>query len=175
MVNIIKLELYKYIAIRLLRLTDNALICSTLYWEIDGNIVENFLWLKLFVTRTRKNFIKINRTLLNTPIITDRKITNRYLYKLTWEMGMWQSPHEPHAKLYHISKCPVLRLNILISNVPLIVPTFSFIVCFLGKAFDITYVRILFYSPRPESFSIYKRSCEECPWIPYQFYRYDGF
>ncbi|KAF5273327.1 hypothetical protein FQR65_LT04750 [Abscondita terminalis] len=40
----------------------------------------------------------------------------------------------------------------------------------LGKAFDITYVRLVFYSPRPESFSIYKRTCEECPWIPYQFY-----
>ncbi|KAK5642602.1 hypothetical protein RI129_008769 [Pyrocoelia pectoralis] len=40
----------------------------------------------------------------------------------------------------------------------------------LGKAFDITYVRLVFYSPRPESFSIYKRTCEDCPWIPYQFY-----
>lgn len=27
----------------------------------------------------------------------------------------------------------------------------------LGKSFDITYIRIVFYSPRPESFAIYKR------------------
>ena len=39
-----------------------------------------------------------------------------------------------------------------------------------GKAFDITYVRIRFMSPRPESFAIYKRSGEGNPWIPYQFY-----
>jgi hypothetical protein len=40
-----------------------------------------------------------------------------------------------------------------------------------GKAFDITYVRLWFYSPRPESFAIYKRTSEDGPWIPYQFYR----
>ncbi|XP_069688400.1 laminin subunit gamma-1 [Periplaneta americana] len=40
----------------------------------------------------------------------------------------------------------------------------------LRKAFDITYVRLWFYSPRPESFAIYKRTSEDGPWIPYQFY-----
>lgn len=40
----------------------------------------------------------------------------------------------------------------------------------LRKAFDITYVRIRFMSPRPESFAIYKRTRAEGPWIPYQFY-----
>ncbi|XP_013114833.1 laminin subunit gamma-1 [Stomoxys calcitrans] len=40
----------------------------------------------------------------------------------------------------------------------------------LRKSFDITYVRLLFRSPRPESFAIYKRTCETCPWIPYQYY-----
>lgn len=40
----------------------------------------------------------------------------------------------------------------------------------LRKSFDITYVRLLFRSPRPESFAIYKRTCEMCPWIPYQYY-----
>jgi coxsackievirus/adenovirus receptor len=40
-----------------------------------------------------------------------------------------------------------------------------------GKAFDITYVRLWFYSPRPESFAIYKRTSEDGPWTPYQFYR----
>lgn len=42
----------------------------------------------------------------------------------------------------------------------------------LGKAFEITYVRLRFHSPRPESFAIYKKTCgaESCPWIPYQYY-----
>ncbi|GLH05169.1 Netrin-A [Gryllus bimaculatus] len=40
----------------------------------------------------------------------------------------------------------------------------------LRKAFDITYVRLWFYSPRPESFAIYKRTTQDGPWIPYQFY-----
>lgn len=44
-----------------------------------------------------------------------------------------------------------------------------------GKAFDITYIRLLFYSPRPESFAIYKKSTEDGPWIPYQFYRWTAF
>ncbi|XP_012941612.1 laminin subunit gamma-1, partial [Aplysia californica] len=39
------------------------------------------------------------------------------------------------------------------------------------KAYDITYVNLRFYSPRPESFAIYKRSTEDAPWVPYQFYR----
>ncbi|XP_016934621.2 laminin subunit gamma-1 [Drosophila suzukii] len=40
----------------------------------------------------------------------------------------------------------------------------------LGKSYDITYVSILFRSPRPESFTIYKRTSQTGPWIPYQFY-----
>ncbi|XP_018901355.2 laminin subunit gamma-1 isoform X1 [Bemisia tabaci] len=40
----------------------------------------------------------------------------------------------------------------------------------LHKAFDITYIRLLFWSPRPESFAIYKRTVENGPWIPYQYY-----
>ncbi|XP_044268909.1 laminin subunit gamma-1 isoform X1 [Tribolium madens] len=40
----------------------------------------------------------------------------------------------------------------------------------LGKAFDITYVRLWFYSPRPESFSIFKKTAENASWIPYQYY-----
>lgn len=40
----------------------------------------------------------------------------------------------------------------------------------LGKSFDITYIRIVFYSPRPESFAIYKRVNQDGSWIPYQFY-----
>ncbi|KAL5277341.1 LAMC3 family protein [Megaselia abdita] len=40
----------------------------------------------------------------------------------------------------------------------------------LGKSFDITYIRIVFASPRPESFSIYKRVTQTGPWVPYQFY-----
>ncbi|CAH2020454.1 unnamed protein product [Acanthoscelides obtectus] len=41
----------------------------------------------------------------------------------------------------------------------------------LYKAFDITYVRLIFYSPRPESFFISKKTAADGPWIPYQYYR----
>ncbi|KAK6627638.1 hypothetical protein RUM44_010117 [Polyplax serrata] len=40
----------------------------------------------------------------------------------------------------------------------------------LHKAYDITYVRLLFQSPRPESFVIYKRTTQDGPWIPYQYF-----
>uniref|UniRef100_A0A8C7SDZ8 Laminin, gamma 1 n=1 Tax=Oncorhynchus mykiss TaxID=8022 RepID=A0A8C7SDZ8_ONCMY len=40
----------------------------------------------------------------------------------------------------------------------------------LGKAFDITYVRLKFHTSRPESFAIYKRTSEDGPWTPYQYY-----
>uniref|UniRef100_A0A452H759 Laminin subunit gamma-1 n=1 Tax=Gopherus agassizii TaxID=38772 RepID=A0A452H759_9SAUR len=38
------------------------------------------------------------------------------------------------------------------------------------KAFDITYVRLKFHTSRPESFAIYKRTREDGPWVPYQYY-----
>ncbi|KAJ8357310.1 hypothetical protein SKAU_G00201040 [Synaphobranchus kaupii] len=40
----------------------------------------------------------------------------------------------------------------------------------LGKSFDITYVRLKFHTSRPESFVIYKRTSEDGPWQPYQYY-----
>ncbi|CAD6189415.1 unnamed protein product [Caenorhabditis auriculariae] len=40
----------------------------------------------------------------------------------------------------------------------------------LGKSFDITYVRLKFISPRPESFAIYKKTTPEDEWKPWQFY-----
>nr|XP_055055591.1 laminin subunit gamma-3 [Misgurnus anguillicaudatus]XP_055055592.1 laminin subunit gamma-3 [Misgurnus anguillicaudatus]XP_055055593.1 laminin subunit gamma-3 [Misgurnus anguillicaudatus] len=40
----------------------------------------------------------------------------------------------------------------------------------LGKAFEITYVRLKFYTSRPESFAIYKRTEDNGPWQPYQYY-----
>ncbi|KAH9630190.1 hypothetical protein HF086_000750 [Spodoptera exigua] len=40
----------------------------------------------------------------------------------------------------------------------------------LGKAYDITYVRIVFYSPRPQSFAIYKKTSEERDWEPFQYF-----
>ncbi|KAJ7988356.1 hypothetical protein DPEC_G00322710 [Dallia pectoralis] len=40
----------------------------------------------------------------------------------------------------------------------------------LGKAYEITYVRLKFHTSRPESFAIYKRTREDGPWIPYQYY-----
>ncbi|XP_042251436.1 laminin subunit gamma-3 [Thunnus maccoyii] len=40
----------------------------------------------------------------------------------------------------------------------------------LGKAFEITYIRLKFYTSRPESFAVYKRTEEDGPWLPYQYY-----
>ncbi|XP_073695806.1 laminin subunit gamma-3 [Garra rufa] len=40
----------------------------------------------------------------------------------------------------------------------------------LGKSFEITYVRLKFYTSRPESFAIYKRTEENGQWQPYQYY-----
>ncbi|XP_076613354.1 laminin subunit gamma-3 [Chaetodon auriga] len=40
----------------------------------------------------------------------------------------------------------------------------------LGKAFEITYIRLKFYTSRPESFAIYKRTEQDGPWVPYQYY-----
>uniref|UniRef100_A0A158R623 Laminin subunit gamma-1 n=1 Tax=Syphacia muris TaxID=451379 RepID=A0A158R623_9BILA len=40
----------------------------------------------------------------------------------------------------------------------------------LGKTFDITYVRLKFISPRPESFAIYKKVDASGDWIPWQYY-----
>ena len=42
----------------------------------------------------------------------------------------------------------------------------------LGKTFDITYVRITFHSPRPQSFAIFKKSSTNvgAKWIPFQYY-----
>lgn len=39
-----------------------------------------------------------------------------------------------------------------------------------GKAYEITYVRLKFHTSRPESFAVYKRSGEDAPWEPYQYY-----
>lgn len=50
-------------------------------------------------------------------------------------------------------------------------PSFQFLIFVAGKSFDITYIRIVFYSPRPESFAIYKRQTTNGSWVPYQFYR----
>ncbi|GBM60023.1 Laminin subunit gamma-1, partial [Araneus ventricosus] len=40
----------------------------------------------------------------------------------------------------------------------------------LGKTFDITYVRLKFYTSRPESFAIFKRTRPGNDWVPYQYY-----
>ncbi|XP_058998585.1 laminin subunit gamma-3 isoform X1 [Mustela lutreola] len=40
----------------------------------------------------------------------------------------------------------------------------------LGKAYEITYVRLKFHTSRPESFAIYKRTQAGGPWEPYQYY-----
>lgn len=42
----------------------------------------------------------------------------------------------------------------------------------LGKSYDVSYIRIRFRSPRPESMAIYKRTSydPDSKWIPYQYY-----
>lgn len=42
----------------------------------------------------------------------------------------------------------------------------------LGKSYDVSYIRIRFRSPRPESMAIYKRTstAPNAPWIPYQYF-----
>nr|ATU83013.1 secreted hypothetical protein [Pristhesancus plagipennis] len=52
-------------------------------------------------------------------------------------------------------------------------PTTVNLTLHLKKAYDITYVQLKFQSPRPESFAIYKRTVENGPWIPFQFYSGD--
>uniref|UniRef100_A0A8D3AEZ2 Laminin, gamma 3 n=1 Tax=Scophthalmus maximus TaxID=52904 RepID=A0A8D3AEZ2_SCOMX len=49
-------------------------------------------------------------------------------------------------------------------------PTSVNLTLHLGKAFEITYLRLKFYTSRPESFAIYKRTEENGPWLPYQYY-----
>nr|KAF6277188.1 laminin subunit gamma 3 [Pipistrellus kuhlii] len=49
-------------------------------------------------------------------------------------------------------------------------PTSVNITLRLGKAYEISYVRLKFHTSRPESFAIYKRSQAGGPWEPYQFY-----
>ena len=41
----------------------------------------------------------------------------------------------------------------------------------LGKTYDVSYIRIRFRSPRPESMAIYKRTSPDpnAPWVPYQY------
>lgn len=43
-------------------------------------------------------------------------------------------------------------------------------VFFLGKTYDVTYIKLTFQSPKPESFVIYKRTNENSSWVPYQYY-----
>ncbi|CAF3482923.1 unnamed protein product [Rotaria sordida] len=40
----------------------------------------------------------------------------------------------------------------------------------LGKTYDVTYIKLTFQSPKPESFVIYKRTHENTSWVPYQYY-----
>ncbi|XP_029776916.1 laminin subunit gamma-3 [Suricata suricatta] len=49
-------------------------------------------------------------------------------------------------------------------------PTSVNITLRLGKAYEITYVRLKFHTSRPESFAIYKRTHAGGAWQPYQYY-----
>uniref|UniRef100_UPI00398E7DE0 laminin subunit gamma-3-like n=1 Tax=Pristiophorus japonicus TaxID=55135 RepID=UPI00398E7DE0 len=65
------------------------------------------------------------------------------------EPSWWQSPSMVHGVQYPNS------VNLSLA---------------LGKAFEITYIRLKFHTSRPESFAIYKRTREGGPWVPYQYY-----
>ena len=43
----------------------------------------------------------------------------------------------------------------------------------LGKAFDVSYIRLKFFSPRPASFAIYKKMRDEDEWLPFQYYSFN--
>ena len=62
----------------------------------------------------------------------------------TW----WQS------ETLHTLKCPVR------------------IILDFGKTFDVTYIKLVFQSPRPHSFAIYKKTStdKETKWKPFQYY-----
>ena len=69
----------------------------------------------------------------------------------------------PSAPLFlHMQKAGFLKMWLIIYM--------CFLLTFSGKAYDVTYIRLRFHSPRPESFAIYKRTTVDSPWIPYQFY-----
>ncbi|ELU02343.1 hypothetical protein CAPTEDRAFT_45697, partial [Capitella teleta] len=40
----------------------------------------------------------------------------------------------------------------------------------LGRAYEITYIRMTFQSIRPESFAIYKRTSKDGAWVPLQYF-----
>lgn len=69
----------------------------------------------------------------------------------TW----WQSESLFDSKTFTLNHQPVnLTLN-------------------LGKAFEVTYVRLRFQSPRAQSFAIYKKYSEDSEWEPWQFYSHN--
>ena len=41
---------------------------------------------------------------------------------------------------------------------------------FVGKSYEISYIKISFQSPRPESFAIFKKVTENSEWMPFQYY-----
>ncbi|KAL7984791.1 hypothetical protein Chor_003361 [Crotalus horridus] len=76
---------------------------------------------------------------------------------------MYTMPHQKSEKKMQCKKYPFLSSFDCIANI-------FFVFFFVGKAFDITYVRLKFHTSRPESFAIYKRTQEDGPWVPYQYY-----
>ena len=47
---------------------------------------------------------------------------------------------------------------------------YLFLARFPGKTFDVTYVRLVFKSSRPNTFSIWKKTNEESDWVPFQYF-----
>ena len=61
-------------------------------------------------------------------------------------------------------------INLLMQQKKLKYCVIFIFILFSGKSYDVTYIRLNFQSPWPESFAIYKKTYENSSWVPYQFY-----
>ena len=71
-------------------------------------------------------------------------------------------------------------MNVSSNAIEIIFFEMSDFYCIAGKTYDITYIRLKFFSPRPASFAIYKKNRRQHPadpdpypeedWIPWQYY-----
>lgn len=74
-------------------------------------------------------------------------------------------------QLFHIFICsPALNCHLILYVSYITAMDLVSTIRSTGKAFEITYIRLKFYTSRPESFAVYKRTEENGPWVPYQYY-----
>lgn len=76
------------------------------------------------------------------------------------------------GSLFKYSKFIIFKINFTIKEGVQYPQTIN-MTLHLHKPYDITYVRLKFVSPRPESFAIYKKSKSSDEWIPWQYYRWE--